>query len=229
VTFNEPSDRFMLFAGAQWCFGGGFHRAVSSFNIGARSWSPAGTHPSVPDEIAQGVPAVTAIPGSGDVYLVRSFTLVKWTRSSNSMSTLGFAGAAPYGDDTMSAYDSTRGRILYAGGLATDRHQYNVATNTFSTVNFSGSNAGQITGAGGGAMVYVPAIDRFLVRRSGGGGAVYQIHPTTFAVSAFTTSGGGSIPATINGPYNKFLYVPRLGGVVYVPEYGTNAWFLRVH
>jgi hypothetical protein len=77
-------------------------------------------------------------------------------------------------------------------------------------------------------MTYVEAIDRFLIRRAGAGGAVYQVHPSTFEVTQFATTGGASIPSTLR-PYNKFLYVPRLGGSVYVPRYSGNAWFLRVH
>ena len=41
--------------------------------------------------------------------------------------------------------------------------------------------------------------------------------------------GGAGIPPTMNGPFNKFLYVPRLGGAVYVPSYDTNVWFVRLH
>jgi hypothetical protein len=37
------------------------------------------------------------------------------------------------------------------------------------------------------------------------------------------------VPSTLNGPYNKFLYVPQLQGVIYVPQYDSNAWFLRLH
>jgi hypothetical protein len=36
------------------------------------------------------------------------------------------------------------------------------------------------------------------------------------------------VPATQNGPYNKFLYVPRLGGVIYAPTYSGNVWFMRI-
>lgn len=225
VTFSELNDRFMLFGGVPWCFNGGFHAAVSSFNIASRTWSPSGSHPNMPNSLTQGVAAVTAIPATGDVYVVRDFTIGKWTRGSNRIVMLSPTGAVPFGDSTMSAYDSARGRILYAGGLERDRHLYDVANNSFTTVTLSGT----ITLQDEAAMVYVPALDRFLVRLAGSGGTVYMIHPSTFAVSTFATTGGGGIPSTRNGPYNKFLYVPRLGGIVYVPAYDSNAWFLRVH
>jgi hypothetical protein len=78
-------------------------------------------------------------------------------------------------------------------------------------------------------MFYVPAFDRFLVRKAGAGATVYMIDPENFEVTTLATTGGDSIPATQNGPYNKFLYAPRLGGAVYVPSYSGNAWFLRLH
>jgi hypothetical protein len=227
VTFNEPGDRFMLFGGAHWCEHGGFHTATSSFNVASGSWNGSAAHPSIPEAFS-GVAAFTVIPSSGDVYMARNFKLGRWNRSANTVTTLNPSGPTPYGDSAMSAYDSTRGRILFLGGLNNDRHVYTLASNSFVQISLSGSNASSVL-ASEAALVYVPAIDRYLVRLGGAGGTVYQIHPETFAVSTLATSGGGSVPATINGPYNKFLYVPRLGGVIYVPAYDKNAWFLRVH
>lgn len=229
VTFNEANDRFMLFGGVYWCGAGGFHRAISSFNVGSKSWNSSGAHPNLPDILAQGVAAVAAAPTTGDVYLMRGFAMGRWNRASNSVTTLSPSGPKPYGDEAMSAFDSTRGRVLVLGGLNNDRHLYTVATNTFVQISLTGTNAGNVSGVESGALIYVPAIDRFLIRLAGSGGTVYQIHPTTFEVTTFATTGGGSVPSTMNGPYNKFLYAPRLQGVVYVPVYGGNAWFLRVH
>jgi hypothetical protein len=82
---------------------------------------------------------------------------------------------------------------------------------------------------GEGALVYVPALDIFLARGEAAGGTIYQINPSTFVATTFVTAGVASVPSTINGPYNKFLYVPRLRGAVYVPSHDDNAWFLRLH
>jgi hypothetical protein len=104
-----------------------------------------------------------------------------------------------------------------------------VSSNAFSQVTISGANASLVTGAQQESMVYVAAMDRFLIRQGGTGGAVQQVDPTNFAVTALVTTGGTAIPSTQNGPYNKFLYVPRLRGAVYVPSYPGNAWFLRLY
>lgn len=86
-----------------------------------------------------------------------------------------------------------------------------------------------IAGAGKGALTYVAALDGYLIRLGTAGGTVYHVNAATFETTAFPTTGGTAVPSTENGPYNKFLYVPRLKGCVYVPSHSTDTWFLRVH
>jgi hypothetical protein len=223
VTLDEVNGRIMLFGGAKWCMGGGFHSAISSYNIGSNTFNGSGTHPGA---VFLGVTAYSRDPNTGDVYGVQGGSFGRWRWSSNSFSTsLGASGTPPKGDESMSAFDTTRGRILFVGGLFGDSHYYTVATNAWTGVSITGS---AVSGTGN-AMFYVPAMDRYLVRLDGGGGAVFQINPQTFQASAFPTTGGSAIPSTLNGPYNKFLYVPRLQGAIYVPSYSEFVWFLRLH
>jgi len=229
VTLNEFNDRIMLFGGANWCVNGGFFTGISSYNIGTNAWSPSTTHGTLPSAFA-GVPAYSVDPSTGDVYAFHEFNYGRWTRGTNSFGTLNPSGNGPEGLEAMSAMDTARGRILIAGGLnGNDHHVYTLSTNSFASITFGGANAATVPVAAQGGMVYVAAIDRFLFRLDGAGGAVFQIHPSTFEVTTFATTGGASIPSTLNGPYNKFLYAPRLQGCVYVPSHSGNAWFLRVH
>ena len=229
VTLDTANDRIMLFGGAEWCVNGGFHSAISSYNIGANQYSPSSTHGSV-GSFGSGVSAYAVDPLTGNVYAAKDFALGRWNRSTNTFATLSPSGSLPAGNETMSAMDTSRGQILFVGGQAPggDHHIYAIQANTSSAVSLNGANAGNVAAASGAAMVYVDVMDRFLVRLGGAGGAVYQINAATFEVTAYPTTGGGSIPATQNGPYNKFLYVPRLGGVIYVPSYGGSAWFMRI-
>jgi hypothetical protein len=103
-----------------------------------------------------------------------------------------------------------------------------MSTKAFAQITLAGPNAASVAGENKGAMVYVPALDSYLIRLAAAGGAVYQVQAATFTVTPFVALNGGSIPGTLNGPFNKFLYVPRLGGCVYVPSYSGNAWFLKV-
>jgi hypothetical protein len=44
-----------------------------------------------------------------------------------------------------------------------------------------------------------------------------------------TSTAGNSIPSATNGVWGKFMYVPALKGVVYLPAYTGNMWFLRTY
>jgi len=227
VTLDIANDRIMLFGGVPWCSAGGFHSAVSSYSIGANNFNPSGTHPNVPGTVD--VTAYSVDPSNGDVYGANFSVLRRWNRSANTWTTLNPSGTTPNGTETMSAMDTTRRRILFLGGGSGDHHLYTLSGNTVGTVALTGGDATTLTSAGKGSLVYVPAFDRYLARLAAAGGTVYMIDPDTFAVTQLATTGGGSVPSTLNGPYNKFLYVPRLGGAVYVPSYSGNAWFLRLH
>ena len=229
VTLNAANDRIMILGGSR--YGNGFGiGTMDSYNLSANSYSAAGTHPNIPSAVTGLLSFATSVdPQTGDIYSFGNFASVRWTRATNSWAATGASGPDPYGYEAMSAMDTVRNRILILGGNAADRHVYDLAGNAFSQVTLTGADAATVTGSRQGALVYVEAIDRFLLRLRDSGGTVYQIHPSSFAVSVFASAGSAAVPATSNGPYNKFLYLPRLRGVVYVPSYSGNAWFLRVH
>jgi hypothetical protein len=137
------------------------------------------------------------------------------------------SGTPPVGFYAQSAFDTARNRIFVLSSQ--DHHIYTLG-DKWSTVTIGGANQGNVKVSSAG-MVYVPALDLFLLRKGGSGGTIYQINPGTFEATTYLTTGGASIPAVEGGndTYNKFLYVPRLGGAVYVPRYSGNAWFLRLH
>lgn len=227
ITFNETDDRIMMFGGARW-EDGDCSLAHDSYNIGTNSYSAAGTHPVNPDVLRHvGGCASSADPSTGDVYGFGNWYAYKWTRATNSWAEL--PGAGLWGAYAMSSFDTARRRILILGGRNSEHGLYTLASNTQAAITLSGADSVSVAAAWLGAMVYIPVLDRFLVRLAATGPTVYQINPETFEVTTFTTAGGASIPATPNGPLNKFLYVPRLGGCVYVPTYEGNAWFLKIH
>lgn len=229
MTFNESDDRIML-VGAIGAYGvGGSFPSIDSYNIGGNNYSPAGTHPNLPPGLTNGyVFTTTANPLTGDIYVFGSWNSSRWTRATNSWLTIGNPGHDLWASGSMSAMDTTRGRILILGGSNSERHLYTLASNTFSQITLSGVDASKMN-TSGGALFYVEALDKFIVRLSAAGGAVYQIDPVTFEVTSLTTTNGTTVPVTQNGPYNKFLYVPRLHGAVYIPTHSGNAWFLRLH
>ena len=238
VTLNAIDDRIMLFAGAVWCGTGCGINAISSYNIGSNTYSPSTTHGSVTGVFGvPNHPTFVVDPTTGDVYTMFVGQVARWTRSSNTFDNLLTSNNAPAGGGG-AAFDVLRGRILVLGGLGNDHHIYTPSSNSASAVTLSGPNAADVTGGSPQAVFYVPVLDLYFVRTGGAGGTVYQINASTFEVTTFPTAGGGSIPSTFNGPYNKFLYLPRMNGAVYVPCYAKdgslscssgNAWFLRLH
>jgi hypothetical protein len=229
VTFNEPDDRIMLFGGAIWCTNGCGHAAISSYGIGANAYSPSTTHGEVTPTFAATHGAFSADPATGDVYVFDdNFALGKWSRSANAFEDLNPTGDVPPAYASSSAFDTKRNLVFVLGGGTGDTHHtYTLATNTIASVTLSGT-ADLVSKLSLGT-VYVAALDAYLVRGSESGSVVWKIDASTFEVTTLSTTGGDSIPTTENGPYNKFSYVPRLGGVVYVPVYEGNAWFLRLH
>lgn len=227
LMYVGQGDLFVLLAGSRWG-DGGVPQAMASYNITANTYNGPGTHPNVTGNWNAQVGTMTVDPSTGNIYGVANNTASRWTQSNNTLADLNPSGPSPYGYYTSAAFDSTRGRAFFLGGGNADHHVLNVAGNTFSLATITGAAAGNVMDPGQ-AMVYVPALDAYLVRGAGAGGAVYQINASTFAATVFTTSGGGSILATLNGPFNKFLYVPALGGFVYIPTYTGNVWFLRTN
>jgi hypothetical protein len=224
LFIDEASGRVMLFGGSRWQ-SGAILSSVDSFNLSTNDYHPQGSHPNFPSSVSgQEVRAICRDPRNNDVYVFANYSVAKWNRSTNTWTTL-INGSAPYFAGHGSAFDTRRNVIhLVVGGG--QNYEYNVSTNSFVTRRTSG---GSVSG-NGAAVVYVPAIDAFLVRSGeGGGGGVMRIDAATFAVSSFSTSGGSGIPSTMNGPYNKFLYVPQLQGCVYVPSHTSSVWYLRVH
>jgi hypothetical protein len=234
VWLNEFEDRLM-FNGEPWYGDPGTDLyTLNSYNIGSNSYSPAGTHPNVPFR-GYGS-SYTLDPATGDAYVTWNGQMSRWNRNSNTWTSLGATGTVP-GGGQQSAFDSTRRRILIVGSNpygGVDNGYYTVASNSWTSNVLTGSVASAILSRQQGGMFYVPALDKYLVRFVDAGGTVYQIDASTFESTTFPTNGGSSIPTSgsatgPNGPYNKFLYLPRLGGAVYIPTYAGNAWFLRLH
>jgi hypothetical protein len=240
----EQDDRFMLLGGSRWS-NGGITVKVDSYNISANSYNAAATHPDIPEPNATWttgsgyLASITVQPSTGDIYLV-SFgggskgNVCKWTRSTNTWNaSLGSSGSTPpLGYTDASAWDTSRDQWFVTGTTGDgDCDLYTLGTNSWQQITPSGAGASAIREQQG-AMFYSASLDKFLYRESQvSGGAVWQINPSTFAVTSFSTTGGASIPVPGDGTiglFNRFLSVPALGGAILYPTHGGNAWFLRI-
>ena len=174
---------------------------------------------------ANPMPALVAFLAGGVDGMFANWNVLRWSNATNAWTRV-LSNTSTYGQYSASAFDSRRNRILLVGGVGNDHATYTPASNSMQAVTFTGPQAAAMTGNGNG-MVYDPQLDAFLMRSADAGGTIYRIDAQTFAVTAMAVSGATSIPAAQNGVWRRFLYVPALKGVVYVPTYSDNLWFLR--
>jgi hypothetical protein len=178
-------------------------------------------------ELATAGSATVDNKANGDIYVFAEWNVLQWSNATNTWSRV-ITGTTTYGQSAATALDGSRNRILLVGGTGADQAVYDLSTNSVQKVSFTGAAAASIMGNGNG-MVYVPAMDAYLLRTGDAGDTVYRIDAQTFAVDVLPTTGGAAMPATTNGVWRRFLYVPALKGVVYVPTYEDGLWFLRTN
>jgi len=222
---NEQRNRVMTLGGSR--YGVGFViGTVDGFNLATNDWDAAQSYPDGLSELAGTAgPAIVDDKASGDIYMFANWNVLRWSNATNAWTRV-LSNTSTYGQYSASAFDSRRNRILLVGGVGNDHATYTPASNSMQAVTFTGPQAAAMTGNGNG-MVYDPQLDAFLMRSADAGGTIYRIDAQTFAVTAMAVSGATSIPAAQNGVWRRFLYVPALKGVVYVPTYSDNLWFLR--
>jgi len=210
--------------GARWGDGGA-NTAVDGFNIGINDWDRAGSYPSVPaDFVTAAGSAIVDNRSTGDIYVLANYAVWRLSSASNTWSKLSSQGV--YGQYSASAMDTKRNRIFVQGGLVNEKHIFDIASNTWQTITFTGPNASAMTDEGNG-MVYDPGLDAYLLRKQGAGNTIYRINAQTFYVDTLPTTSAASVPSTVNGVWKRFLYIPQLKGVIYFPTYDGNAWFVR--
>ena len=218
---NEVTNHVMLLGGARWQSGSGLS-TMDGFNLASNDWRPSGTYPGMGSNYGA---AIVEHKSSGDVYLFDNRNVMRWSSQTNQWSTR-LSNTVVYGQYAASALDTRRNRIFVVGGNVNDQGLYSIDSNTMQSVTLSGANAGSLSGDGNG-MVYDPYLDAYLLRKPGAGSTIYRINASTFAVDTLTTNAGSANPAAINGVWRRFLYAPQLKGVVYIPAYSAQMWFIR--
>lgn len=231
--FIEARNRAMRFGATAVSTSGFSWPNVEGFDcntaIGVNGWDAEDTYPPLLATPVKLLPSedIVAFEGNNSVH--------RWDQVANTWSVINVGYPPVDPSEAAMAHDSTRDRVflLRANDIA---HTFSPSTGTFTAQTLSGTASTALLAAAKAAgMVYIPSLDAYLVRLGQtGGGAVYVIDASTFAVTLLSTTGGSSVPmtASISGApenvYTKWLHAPNLGGVVYVPSYSANAWFLRI-
>ena len=107
----------------------------------ATTGTPRRSYPNAPSEFTAALgSAVTQDRATGDIYVFGNFAVARWSSASNTWTRL-LSNTGTYGQYAASAKDTKRNRILVVGGENNDRGLYDMASNTMSSVTFTGPNA----------------------------------------------------------------------------------------
>ncbi len=176
-------------------------------------------------------------PVTENLYFCEGYAVRRWVQSTNTWDASALGTFSNYYGDGVAGVDSTRRRaILIAGDpLARVPKVWDMATDTYESFTPSGDTTLFDRDAAGG-LTYCPVTDRFygMTGDAANGGELYEIHPTTWAVTAKSTTGATGMPVgnggiAVHGISGRFHYVSALGGIIYFPQHSANAWFLRLH
>jgi hypothetical protein len=250
--FIERRNRAMCFGAVGITTTDNSFANVDGYNAhaaqGVNGWDPAGTYPDIPGVGFATAWATTKDPVLEDIYCAgaASQKILKWTEAGGSGGAWSTVSAnLPLAfDQAASAFDSNRRRIFYLVGMVNGVvqavcHTYDLTTQAIVARTITGAAASvansQAAADHGRGMVFVPSMDAYILRLKelSGGGTLVKIDAESFEATFLTTSGGGSIPASISGtaqnPWGKFLFLPKLKGVIFYPNYASNAWFHRLY
>lgn len=229
---------FKMSAGSIWGTGNEANNKVDAFALANNDWDPEGTFDepaggSAPSPTAPGPiigRAYAQHPDTEDIYTLFGGAFHKWTAATAKWSTL--APQPAYGNsdivsESASAVDPASNRVLYArNAYRVEQLQglvYDITSDTVADATFTGSAAAQVVKAGAG-MVFVTSDHAFFLK-TGSAATVIRIDPTTFAAEPVPTT-GPQPPDAVNGVYTRWLYLPRLKGIAYLPSGSSNVWFL---
>lgn len=232
--FIESRNRAMRFGSFSTAgdSGGTLFPNIVSLDYTEADYEADGTYTDMPFTPTELEPSTCKDPTTENVYVWSRGQMARWNQAAATWTTIFSSG--PFAKSGPIAVDSNRNRLFYVEGIqprggSSPPTTMDLTTNTFTDRTLTGDLAGDIVDNGWG-MVYDPSTDRFYLRDGRDtGGTVYRINPETFAVDTLTTSGGDDIPATASvNCWNRFLYVPQYKGIIYVPKYDEDFWFLAL-
>lgn len=216
------------------CGGAGMHNASS--NTGQHDiwtegvgWTTAAAFPLGANESAAWADV------DGNIYVCNQSAnapvgaLYKWTRSTNTVSTVTDIGNPASPGEW--AADLVHNRAFKLPDSAIGAREFDMTTGAVSSVTISGAAL-----PASASICYDSANDLYWVRGWADGG-LYQVvrdSSTAYTATAYTPAGvapGGSTGAARAAPYvngyNRFVYMPSLGVLAWVRDYMYDVWVMR--
>ncbi len=229
LHFVERLGRiFRVGSGSNWGSGNFVDGNMNAFNVATNDWDPKGSWSAVVSSYSRGY-SICKNPATEDIYVATNVNLRRFNAQNGTWSTLAAFpqnGSATYARPC--AVDPVRGRVVFfgdqyrpgVGGLL-----YDIAADRFSTINFTGGEAGSLVSTNFAFVWYDQTQGAFLAKTDAGG-QVLRVHPENWSVTSQATSGGAAIPDARNGVHTRWQYLPNLGGYAYYPAAGSGVWFI---
>lgn len=217
---------FRMGVGSAWGTGNFQTGNVDAFSLSDNDWDAANTWPDPAGGPGIGK-AISRDFTTDDVWLCGSTHLHHWDSSEGTWTQKAAFpnnGSAAY--YRPSVFDAVRQRFVVLGDgyrLPTGIMIYDVASNSWSTADLTGAAAATIAGQSAFAAYHDTATDTYVV--FAGGSTVYQVDPTTWAVTTLSVT-GATPPASVNGVFTKAVAVPALKGYAYQATGTSSLYFL---
>ena len=225
MAYDDTRDLFFAYGGAStWGTGSGTSEKVDAFDPNTNDWVTAGTYAAAPSGYMGGnAPYAACKDSSGNFWAQRNDSghLYKWTRGTAAWSDTGTFSTYNYTAPLV--HDPVNNRLLRIDGAGSC--YFDISGSPSETaVTFGGASSAQATK--GTSPVWCPELGVYLFKRWDSQ-TIYQIHPTTFAVTTLSVSGTAPPSDNLSGTYGRFNYCPDLKLVFYVPNWDTNVWVFR--
>lgn len=224
------SRLFTFYSGSVYQDPGGVSfNKVDAFVLGAGDWDAADTWTAGPANLKGPDRPVCQHYGTEDIYAQAGAGLHRWNQATATWTQVGSSLGGVGGDwlaGSPSAVDPVRGKVLFT----IDRYRmtqnegvvFDIAGGTVTRKVLTGDVSAARESAA--AMEYIDTLDTFLLKTRSGAG-VYTVNIETGLCAAVPTTGAVP-PNSVHGIYNRFRYLPALGGCIYLPTGLGNAYFL---
>ena len=236
--FIDAQDKLMVFGCVNtWNGDSGRFNVVDSVPIDKGVWDPPGTHPGMPDYRGWDGNWVCKHPATEDVYTSGASTISKWSRGTNTWSTLWKTERTDV-DRAVAAIDPTgHGTLLRIGnfGAANVPLAIDLSTGLATVASFSGPHAASVNVGGqfAAGIAYDPGLGKFLVFQDDGYlYAISKVSMVNWNVDRLRLTGtppqaGHSGPPGLVAIWGRMRYVPNLRGVCIIQAYDRAAYFVK--
>ncbi|MEW5738029.1 MAG: hypothetical protein AB1938_03830 [Myxococcota bacterium] len=219
---------FKFSAGSVWGDGNSNNNNVDAFDLAAGDWDAMGTWAAASTQGNAIDRPYAQDPTTGDVYTFLAGAFRKWTAATATWTSL--APRPSYANDDIvdasgAVVDPVRQRVVFLRNLYRVPVRQGLQltfSGALSDIPFTGPAVDSLIEAALGAQ-FLPGENVLLVKTSTGG-EVLRVDGTYVTTVQPTT--GPTPPDAVNGVYTRWLYLPRLGGVAYLPSGSANFWFL---